>query len=215
MKFIPNIKVNDRSTWIDSEEIALNCYNAGQYRTRLLNPYFITKKKIYLMSVIPDEDEWDYGYYLRRIEDLIGEFPSNYVLSSSDCTCYDEEPEWCYENIELMERDNEVLFDFYNITLGMLAGINADSYEQTRLMLNRPEITHYVLYISGYSRSNPRGFSLSKWVNDIFPDGLNKPVYLYGCSLKQARDIPDLPIKVDGIISSGFILIIYCTSSIH
>jgi len=205
MRFIPNIKLNDKSTWINSDEIALNIYNAGKYRTRLLGPYIQTRKKIYLMSVIPDEDEWDYSYYIRRIEEILGEIPSNFVLSSSDCTSYDEEPEWCLENLELLERDNEILFDFYNLTLGMLAGYNADSYELTRKMLDRPQITHYVLYITGYLRSNPRGFSLVKWIEETFPNGLNKPVFLYGCSLKQALDIPNLDIEVSGIISSGFI----------
>ena len=62
-----------------------------------------------------------------------------------------------------------------------------------------------MLYITGESRSDPRHFSLKAFIDEKFPNGLDKSVFLHDSSLIQMKDIPKLGIKVRGIISAGHI----------
>jgi len=128
------------------------------------------------------------------------------MLTSADCACYTDWPEvWNLEELLLLREENEELFQKYPIQIGILKGFDSSTYYQMRDEL-APHVQSYLLYLSGHIRSNPKHFSLLDFFNTNFPRGVEKPVYLHGCPLKQVHDIPKLNhISVQGIITAGHI----------
>lgn len=198
---IAKIKLNDKSTWVDSETIAISASELTKYGKRL-NQF--QDKKIIVLSIIPDDSEYNFVEILEKFF-IRTEGKFKPLLTSSDCACYNDKPDWCDEEIQYLIKENQLLIDSYPnlVKIGILKGYNTSTYEKVKTTLRA--LPYYLIYITGESRSNPKYFSLVKFFQDNFPDGLDKPVYLHGCPFKQLKDIPKLNIEVKGIITAGHI----------
>jgi len=200
---IAKIKLNDKATWVNSDPIAVSAGELLKYGKRLENFDYFSQKTILVLSIIPDDFDFSYvelleGFF-KKVKDK-----KNLILTSSDCACYQDKQKWCDEELDYLMVDNKELLENYPFSIGLLKGYDADSYEKVRKSLEK-KVQNYLVYISGESRSNPRYFSLSKFFQEKFPSGLDKSVYLHGCSLKQMQDIPKLNITMKGIITAGHI----------
>lgn len=198
---IPLVKLYDKQTWIENKTIAVSAFDLIRHGERLKQ---FRGKKIIVLSIISDYFDYSYRNFLDEVlKEVKGR--KNLILTSSNCTIFKEFPEWGKEELEFMFEDNNELFEKYSVAIGLLKGFNADSYEQTRKSLEK-YVQAYLLYLTEENRNNPRHFSIIKFFQTNFPEGLNKPLYLQGCTLKQMQDIPKLGINVKGVITSGHLI---------
>ncbi len=198
---IPIVKLNDKASWIENKTIAVSAFDLIKHGKRLSQ---FKKKKIIVLSIIPDFFDDSYRKLLDNGLKEIKE-RENLILTSSNCTIYTDKPEWGKEELEDMFEDNNELFENYKIKIGVLKGYNTESYERTRKSLEK-YVQAYLLCITEENRNNPRYFSLLNFIQNNFPEGLDKPLYLQGCTLKQMKAIPRLNIKIKGIITSGHLI---------
>ncbi len=199
---IPKVKLTDKATWVPSALIAISADDLKKYGKRFMSQEYFQKRTAIVLSIIPDDFEFG---YVELLEQFLAKYqPTNLILTSVDCACYTDQPAWCEEELVYLHEDNTLLFQRYPIQIGILKGYDRATYERIRQAL-APHVEAYLLYISGEARSHPRGFSLLKFIKTHFPEGLDKPVYLHGCPIKQMGDIPQLPLTVKGIITAGHI----------
>ncbi len=206
---IAKVKLTDKTTWVDSGTIAISASELIKYGIRLRH---LQGRKIIVLSIIPDDSEYNFVEILKKFFTRTkgkfirteGKFKS--LLTSSDCACYNDMPDWCDEEIQHLIKENQLLIESYPdlVKIGILKGYNTSTYEMIKNTFKA--LPYYLIYLTGEIRSNPRYFSIIKFFQDNFPEGLDKPVYLHGCPLRKLKDLPKLKnIDIKGIITAGHI----------
>lgn len=201
MKLIPKIKISDEATWIDEPTIAIDLLNLNRYKPVLHDPFF-AGKEIIVLPIIPDDLYVD-------LEGCLAELTKEYnresfLFVSHDCACYNDLPHDCEEELVGLEILNESLFENFKIDIGLLKGFDITTYRETQLSLTG-FVDFYMIYLTGEIRSNPRWFKVNEWLSDTFTLGLEKPVYLHGCPLKQISGLDTLGWEIEGVITAGHI----------
>lgn len=191
MKLIPKISLTDSKTWVEpTDSICISILEVERGQRYLEKEYF-QNKTIILSGIIPDEIPWKYVDYVDEIASILD---NRFVLTTADCATYESmnEQERITEINQMLEQ-NKLLFARYpdQKFIGIIAGINAQEYEQTYNSL-KDHCQEFMVYLTGYIRANPRYFNLPLLLNQILPDGFNKPLICYGfnnASLKHLSTI--------------------------
>jgi len=198
---IPKIKLSDKATWVQSEKIAISSWDLKNYMKYLTNEYF-ARKKIIVLPIIPDDYFLDLGKLIKK---LITQYEKDrFVFVSNDCSCYNDLPEDCEEELEDLYTVNSFLFEDFLIDVGMLKGYNKETYEQTRKTLS-DHVSLYMIYLTGEIRSNPKYFKVNEWLLNTFPNGLDKGVLLHGCPMSQFPTLKHCHLDIRGVITAGHI----------
>ncbi len=190
IQLIPKINLSDSSTWVNPAEIicvsSMELARASHY---LVEKEYFQTKTIVISGVIPDEVDITYS-------ELLENLPSgnNYIFTTADCATYeDSTAEDREEEIFLMLEENQELFEKYpdQKFIGLLKGVTAEEYKWVYDELKN-HCDEFMIYLSGYIRSNPRYFNLPKLLNKILPSGFDKVLWTYGFnegSLKYLSEI--------------------------
>ena len=186
----PKISLTDTKTWVEPADLvcisAMELPRAAHY---LVEKKYLLSKTVLISGIIPDESEYLYS-------ELLGYLPDrdNLLLTTSDCATYlDNEKEDREENISFMLEENAELFANYKKFkfIGLLKGVTADEYEWVFSEL-KDHCKEFMLYLSGYIRSNPRWFNLPDLLHEILPNGFKYPLWSYGFNNGSVKYLSEL-----------------------
>lgn len=179
MKLIPKINLSDSKTWVEpTQSVCISIMDLKRGFRYLEREYF-ENKKIIISGILPDEYNVK---YLDLLEDLQSKHLNQYHLTTADCATYDSmSQQERIKQIQTMLGQNYKLFKRYpgKKFIGILAGTTSKEYEWTYAQL-KPHCESYLLYLTGYIRSNPRYFNLLELLERILPRGFKEPLYCYG-----------------------------------
>lgn len=202
---IPKIRLTDKTTWMEAETVAISAVELYRYGKRLETQEYFRDRKVIILGILPDESEYNYEMLLDHFFDRVKPI-AHVIITTADCACYNDMIEWANDELKILQIVNQELLQRFLAHIGILKGYDASTYRMIQDSLkDQPGIKAYLVYITGELRSNPRYFSLQEFFNTNFPQGLDKPVYLHGCSIKLMKQIPKLKVDVQGIITAGHI----------
>ncbi len=202
---IPKIRLTDKTTWMEAETVAISAMELYRYGKRLETQEYFRDRKVIILGILPDESEYSYEMLLDQFRYKVKTI-AKVILTTNDCACYNDMIEWANDELKILQKVNKRFLEIYNPEIGILKGYDASTYRMIQDSLkDESGISAYLVYITGELRSNPRYFSLQEFFTTNFPQGLDKPVYLHGCSIKLMKQIPKLQVEVKGIITAGHI----------
>lgn len=191
MELIPKINLSDSKTWVNpTNSVCVSISDVKRGKRYFSHDYF-QDKNIIISGILPDEYSIK---YIDLLEELQSTLDDRFILTTADCATYDSmNQQQRINQIQGMLGQNHKLFKNYPARefIGILAGTTDKEYNWTYNQL-KPYCQGYLLYLTGYIRSNPRYFNLSELLQRILPNGIKEPIWCYGFNNASIQHLPEI-----------------------